>query len=106
MKGIAAVLHSEGWAVSNEVTFDADKFMVEIDGKKYSKNVMTLKLLSIFDTKGQITEGQEVEVIFKADDDKKFAFVGKVKSKGKLLTVIHELLKSERYNQILMKIKA
>lgn len=106
MQGIAAILHNSGWACSNEVVFDADKHLVDVDGVKMSKEMLTIKVFSIFDTVGILNEGDFVECLFKADDDTKFAFVGSIKSRGKQLTVIHDLKKSERYLEILAKIKA
>ncbi len=105
MTGIVAILYEGGWAVSNEAVFDADKHLIEVDGKKVSKSVLTIKANAIFECKGQITEGQSVECIFKTLDDKKHAFIGKIKTRGKQVTTIHELLKSERYTEILNKLK-
>lgn len=105
MNGICALIHSTGWAVTNEATFDADKHLIEVEGKKFSKNILTIKLNAIFEVEGRVTEGQPVECIFKSEDGKKHAFVGLIKSRGKQLTVVHELLKSERYAEILKKIK-
>jgi|ERR1700744_53300 len=105
MLGICAVVHDGGWSVSNECVFDADKHLVVEGENKYSKQIFTIKLNSKFDGKGQLFEGDKVECLFKSEDGKKYAFIGVVKSIGKQQTVIHELLKSERYNEILKKIK-
>lgn len=106
MNGIALISHANGWSCSNEAKLDADKHLVEVDGKKFSKNVITIKINSIFDTVGNLHEGQSVECLFKDDNGYKKAFVGTVKSIGKLTTVIHELYKSDRYTEILNKIKS
>lgn len=105
MQGIALIIHSDGWSCSNDAKLDADKFLIEVDGKKISKNVITLKINSKFDTVGNIYEGQSVECLFKTDEGKTHAFVGVVKSIGKLTTIIHELQKTDRYTEILNKIK-
>lgn len=105
MLGICAIVYNDGLAVSNDAIFDADKHLVTEGDKKYSKQILTIKINGIFDVKGQLFEGDKVECLFKSDDGQKFAFVGTVKSKGKQLTVIHELFKYERYNEILKKIK-
>lgn len=105
MKGIAAIIHDNGWAVTNEAVFDADKHLVDVDGKKYSRDVLTIKVFSIFDCEGKVTDDQHVECIFKSEEGKKYAFIGDIKSRGKNLTVIHNLFKSERYTEILNKIK-
>lgn len=105
MKGYCAIAHNNGWSISNECVFDADKHLVVEDDKRYSKQILTIKIYGFFDVIGQLNEGDKIECIFKSEDEKKNAFVGTVKSKGKQLIVIHELLKSERYNEILNKIK-
>lgn len=105
MTGICAIVHNEGFAVSNDCLFDADKHLIVEGDKKYSKQIITIKINGIFDVKGQLFEGDKVECLFKSEDGKKSAFVGTVKSRGKQLTVIHELFKSEQYEQILNKIK-
>lgn len=105
MKGIAAVIHDNGWAVTNEAVFDADKHLVDVDGKKFSLNVLTVKVFSIFDCEGKVIEGQHVECIFKSEEGKELAFIGDIKSRGKNLTVIDNLFKSDRYTEILKKIK-
>ncbi|ASU34417.1 hypothetical protein [Mucilaginibacter xinganensis] len=105
MTGICAISHEGGWSISNDTIFDADKHLVVEGEKRYSKQILTIKINCIFDVSGQLIEGDKVECLFKSDDDKKYAFIGTVKSRGKQLTVIHELLKSERYEQILNKIK-
>jgi hypothetical protein len=105
MKGIGAIVHSTGFAVSNEVIFDADKLLVMIDNQKHIKDVLTLKYFSIFDCEQVVTVGQEVECLFKSEEGVKRAFVGIVKSIKGSITTIHELKTSERYNLILTKIK-
>lgn len=105
MLGICAIVYNGGLSVSNDTIFGADKYLIEVDGIKHSKQVLTIKANSIFDINGKLIEGEKVECLFKADDGKKLAFVGIIKSRGKQLTVIHELLKSERYNEILNKVK-
>lgn len=105
MIGIAALIYEGGVAVTNDAIMDADKHLVIIDEKKYSKSIITLKLNAIFDMEGKLVGGESVECIFKSDDDKKYAFVGKVRNRGKQVTVIEDLLKSERYTEILNKIK-
>lgn len=105
MRGICAIWHADGWSITNDAVFDEDKHLVEVDGKKMSKNIWTLKLNSIFDVKGKVVESQHVECVFKTESDKKYAFVGEIKSRGKITTIVHNLLKSERYNEILTKLK-
>ena len=105
MLGICAVVHNGGLSVSNDCVFDTDKYLVNDGDKKYSKQVLTIKINAVFDMKGRLNEGDKVECLFKSDDDKKLAFIGTVKSRGKQLTVIHELYKAERYSEILNKIK-
>lgn len=104
MTGICVLVNNDGWAITNDATFDADKHLMVDGDKKYSKQVFTIKINGIFDAKGQLAEGDKIECLFKSNDDKKFAFIGVIKSRGKQLTVIHELLKSERYEEILNKI--
>lgn len=107
MFGICAIVYDEGLAVSNDAIFDTDKHLIEIDGIKHSKQVLTVKINAIFDVKGRLNEGDKVECIFKSEEGKKNAFVGSVKSRGKQLTVIHELVKIDHYyNKILNKIKS
>lgn len=105
MKGICAIVHENGWAVSNETTLDADKELVTIGEQKYVKDILSLKLFSIFEGHGEINVGDKVECIFKTDDNKKFAFIGDIKVKGKLVTIVHNLLKSERYSEFLTNVK-
>lgn len=105
MTGIAIISHANGWAITNDALIDTDKFIIEVDGQKVSKSVQSIKLNNIFDTVGEVIENQQVECLFKTYDDKKYAFVGTVKLRGKQSTVIHELFKSERYTEILNKIK-
>lgn len=105
MNGICAIYYTDGWAISNEVIFDADKRLIDINGEKISKHIFTLKVLSIFDCINEITVNKQVECIFKTDEGKKHAFIGTIKSRGKQVTIIHELIKSDRYNEILNKIK-
>lgn len=105
MIGIAALIYEGGTAVSNDAVFDVDKHLVEENGQKVSKHSYSLKFNFIFDVTGKLVVGEKVDCIFKSDDDKKYSFVGVVKNKGKQVTVIHELLKTERYTEILNKIK-
>jgi hypothetical protein len=105
MKGIGVIVHSTGFSVSNEVIFDADKQLVMIDNKKHVRDILTLKYFTIFDCEGTVLAGQEVECLFRSEDGDKSAFVGVVKNINGTITVIQELKKSERYNQILNKIK-
>lgn len=105
MTGISAILHNMGISVSNDALLDTDKHLIIENDKKISKNVLTLKLNSIFDMKGKLTENESVECLLKTEDGREFAFIGTVKTRGKQTTVIHNLLKSERYNEILTKIK-
>lgn len=107
MTGICTIRHSHGWAISNDCIFNSDKFLIEVDGQKVSKSVLTIKINHIFDAKGVIETGSKVECLFKADDDSKLVFAGVVKSRGKQLTVIDELQKLDTkfYNEILTKIK-
>lgn len=105
MQGICAIIHNNGWAITNESVFDTDKHLIEIDGQRISKNVITIKATSIFERGQNIQVGDKVEVLFKTDENEKYAFIGTIKLRGKQLTVIHELLKSNRYNEILKKIK-
>lgn len=105
MIGDCIISHNTGWAISNECVLDTDKHLI-IDGeKKISKSVLTIKISFIFDVVDKIIPDQEVECLFKTNDGNKYAFIGKVKSRGKQLTVIHELLKSDRYIEILNKVK-
>lgn len=105
MIGICAIAFKGGYSVSNDCVFDADKHLVVEGDKKYSKQVLTIKINAIFDVKGTLVEGEKVECLFKSVDDKKMAFIGTVKSRGKQLTVVHELVKIDVYKEILNKIK-
>jgi hypothetical protein len=103
MTGYCAIWHANGWAVSNDAKLDEDKdFDPE---KKILTGVLTLKINAIFEAKGNVFKGDKIECIFKSETDKKLAFVGTIKIRGKQLTVIDNLHKSERYNEILNKIK-
>lgn len=105
MQGIALISYINGWSCSNEAVLDADKHITVIEGKKYSKSVLTLKIISIFDVKSKTVENQDVECLFKTEEGKKLAFKGKIKSIGKKTTVIHELLKADIYETVLNNIK-
>lgn len=106
MIGICAVVYDNGLAVSNDCVFDADKYLVGEGENRRTKQVLTIKMNSVFDIQGMLIEGEKVECIFKSEEGKKNAFVGFIKSRGKQLTVIHELIKIDHYyNEILSKLK-
>lgn len=106
MFGSAFILHKNGWSCSNDVTFEVEKDIIEVEGQKVSKQTNTLKLKGIFNGVGSLSEGDNVECVFKIEDSiKKQGFVGTVKAITKKTISILLKAKTDNTQEILNKIK-
>lgn len=103
MKGSCIIIHTEGWAITNESVLDEDKIFDP--DKKILTGVLTLKNFHIFDSVGRVSDEQAVECLFKSDSGRKELFIGTVKARRGKLTIIENLTRSDNYTQTLNKIR-
>lgn len=106
MYGSAFIVHEKGWSCSNDVTFEVEKDIIEVEGKKASKQTNTLKVKGIFNGAGILSIDDKVQCVFKIDDTfKKQGFLGTVNAITEKTTTILLLTKTDKTKEILNKIK-
>lgn len=105
MIGSAFIIHNENWSCSNDVTLGI--YSTPIFGENNDivsiKEERTLTIIGLFNSNNKPEIGDHCEVVMLAD--KKYAFIGNVRSISPLKTVINITAKSERISEILRKIE-
>ena len=106
MTGSVFIADSTGWGASNDVLFNLDRDIQEVDGKKVSKHTKILKIKSLFLYGLEIIKGKKVDVVFKFDDTTKLdGFTGIITGQTDTTVAVTLITKTERIQEILNNIK-
>jgi len=105
MIGSAFIIHNETWSCSNDVTLGIYSTPIFGENNEITsiKEERTLTINGIFNPTIKPKSGDDCEVVFLGD--KKYAFIGNIRTISDIKTVINLNKTSERISEILRKIE-
>ena len=105
MQGSCFITHQNTWSCSNECTLSFYSEPQIVNDKVESvKQTQTLSIKGIFNYSDPLQKGTPCFIVLKTDDNKKFGFIGQVRSVSEIQIIINILSKTDKISEILSNI--